>query len=376
MKLGLWVPIVDEKPGGLGVYIAEICARITRIFPDHIFFTLEDTKIPESWGVKTVVRLKGPPVSTSLARLPFRFFALNFLLPQALKEHDCDALFVPFHEGMTLPPIRQIIVIHDLTMLSHPSKYFSPLLRAYAQFALPIVLNSCESVICVSENTAIDVLKHSGVKQNRLKVVGEGYDRETYRTRSKDDLDRILAPLDLPPRYLLYSGTLAPHKNTPFLADILALARHWGLDLELVLTGRLDAGAFEPTRRRLVSRGMWNHTRLQGYVEREQLSGMMQRATAFVFPSLNEGFGLAPLEAMASGAAVLCSNRTSLPEVVGTGGLLLDPSDPQNWVDQLLRISTEPDFDRQLRESAQISASRYRWDAAADKIADIVRGDS
>lgn len=371
MRVGFWIPHIDSRPGGLGVYIREICVRLFARFPDHVLFTMSSSEVPLDWGVATTVKFDVTKSEDSRVRQAGRYFALNVLLPFSLKEHGCDVFFVPFHEGMLLSPVPQVVVIHDLTMLRHPSGYFSPLLAAYMRYVLPVVVENCEAVVCVSENTARDVEHFCGVSRQRLEVVTEGYDGAIYRPRSKRERVELLEGMRVPSRFLLYSGTMAPHKNVVFLADVLAEARGRGLDLGLVLTGRLDAGSFAPLKARLLERGVWEHTYCVGYVSDETLSALMQEAFAFVFPSLYEGFGLAPLEAMASGASVICSDRASLPEVVGDGGDLVSVDDLEGWVLALER-RLDDDWDRQLRERAVRGARRFSWDDAVDCISGLL----
>ncbi len=372
MKLAVWIPYIDENPGGLGVYMQEICTRLFRQFPDHVLFTLSTSVVPDAWRVNAVHKFAVPARLKGKSKQAFRYFALNVLLRTALRQQECDVVFIPFHEGMFLSPLPQALVVHDLTMLHHPSSYFSPLLTAYMRYALPIVVENAEAVICVSDNTAFDVASHCGIPVDDLQVVTEGYNAAIYHPRSKADREALLGPLNLPRKFILYSGTMAPHKNTTFLADILTRARSEGMDIDLVLTGRLDSGSLGPLRERLQEFGTWENTHCVGYVSQEQLSALMQEAFAFVFPSLYEGFGLAPLEAMASGAAVISSNRASLPQVIQNGGALLEPNDLDTWIGTLFQLE-DPNVDKELRMSALESAARYDWNDASQEIGDILR---
>jgi glycosyltransferase involved in cell wall biosynthesis len=370
LKLAIWLPYIDEKPGGLGVYLREICTRLFARFPDHVLYTMSNSVVPPSWGVKHVSMFKTPAGLNDRARQAYRYFTLNTLLPLQLRKDGCDAIFIPLHEGMLVPTVPQAIVIHDLTMLHFPSAYFSPLLRGYIRYALPVVVENSDAVICVSQNTANDVAAHCDPPDN-LHVITEGYDTSIYFPRTAVERAELLDELNVPEVFMLYSGTMAPHKNTPFLADVLEEANRQGLKMSLVMTGRLDAGAYQATRARLQEKGVWESVVGVGYVSSEQLSALMQQAFAFVFPSLYEGFGLAPLEAMASGASVICSNRASLPQVIGDGGDLVDPFDVRAWVDALKRRQ-DAKRDATIRKIAVESAKRFDWDEASNRIARLL----
>lgn len=368
MRLAIWIPHIDKKPGGLGVYLREVCTRLFARFPDHILFTMDSSDVPADWGVNRVVTFSAPHRLGVHGRQAYRYYVLNMLLPMRLRDLSCDVIFIPSHEGMLVPTVPQALVIHDLTMLRFPSGYFSPLLTRYIRCALPIVIENSEATICVSDNTARDVAAHCGSTKG-LSVITEGYDTRVYFPRSQAQRAELLKDLVLPDVFLLYSGTMAPHKNTPFLADVLAEANRQGLDLHLVMTGRIDAGAYDETRTRFEVRGVWDRVCGVGYVSREQLSALMQEAFAFVFPSLYEGFGLAPLEAMASGASVICSNRASLPQVIGEGGDLVDPLDLHGWV-EALKLRYDVKRDARMRQRAVKSAARFDWDKASNSIAE------
>lgn len=376
MRLGIYIPFVDDRPGGLGVYIREVCSRLFREFPDHVLFTMQSSNVPNEWNVKQIFNFEAPPENCSEKRRHIhRFALLNYELPRALKKTGCDAVFIPYHEGMLVSPVPQTLVIHDLTMLVRPSAYFSTFLKAYMRFVLPVVMDGSQAVVCVSENTAADVRRLCDIQQDKLHVVTEGFDKTIYYPRTVEERHALLKNFDLNKPYLLYSGTLAEHKNTPFLAEVLRGAVDAGLDIELAMTGRLDAGSFEQTQNRLRELGVDQRLKPLGYVSREQLSALMQDAFAFVFPSFHEGFGLAPLEAMASGARVLSSDRASLPEVVGDGGFLLNPERAQDWVDVLV-ANRHGEDSLALRQRAVERAQIFNWDDAAAKIARIIKNPS
>ncbi len=371
MKLGIYYPFADQKPAGLGVYMDQVCSRLLSLYPDHVVFTSPDAVLPARWEVKRRVNL---PLSVGLEgtkRHIQRLYHLNWTLPQLVCSEKCTHLFSPFHEGAVLPRVSQTIVVHDLTMLVMNSEYFSRGLTAYMRYILPIVAESCSNVVCVSENTAQDFIEFASVEPKKVQVVGEGYDEDVFRPRPAGEVIRLIGKFELPRPFLLYSGTFAPHKNTPFLAEVLKGALARGLDLDLVVTGRLDAGTFESTQNRFVELGLEGRLKKLGYVTREELSALMQGAHAFVFPSLYEGFGLAPLEAMASGAALVSSNRASLKEVVGRGGILLEPDDVHGWVSALDSL-----FDEfrscSLRNAAIQRSKEHSWDTAVKSISTLL----
>lgn len=375
MKLAVYIPVVEARPGGLGTYTREIAERLIKQADVTIFTTTPET-VPPEWNVRIVSppsplrKLSGP------ARLIARMSWLNFIVPAQLKLKGFDAFFVPSHEGMVDCPIPQVIVVHDLTMLVEDSAYFNPLLTRYMRHVLPWVVKRCSRVVAVSENTRRDVVKHCHVEPSAVDVVTEGYDVELFKPADDARRQQVLERYGLEKPFMLYSGTFAPHKNTPFLADVLKELITRGVDIELAVTGRTDAGDFDATRRRLEELGVWDRVRCLGYVDRDELAPLMGGATAFVFPSKYEGFGLAPLEALASGATVLCSNRASLPEVLGSAGRLLsiDGADAvTTWADTIEAVLGRDSSEVQRDQEIAVERARtFSWDDAAAQILAIV----
>lgn len=370
-RLGIYLPPFDRRPAGLGRYVTEVCGRLIAQAPSVHLYTETPELLPDAWtrraDVHRVPTLRGP----GPARLASRHAWLGAVLPIDLRRRAVDVLFSPFHEGMLAPSVPQVLVIHDLTPLVVPSAYFHPLAKLYFRRVLPRAL-ARSTVIAVSENTRRDLVRHLGVDPSRIHVVGEGYDREVFRPRDAREREEILRRHGIQTRFLMYTGTYAAHKNVGLLVDVLRGCRDRGLDLRLVLSGRHDAGEYAAIAERIRAQGLERHVIAPGYLELDELATCMQAATAFVYPSLYEGFGLAPLEAMASGAAVLCSDRASLPEVVGEGAWLLDPERPEPWIEAIATLLRDDARASLLRAAALARAAHHDWDRSVDALWDAI----
>jgi glycosyltransferase involved in cell wall biosynthesis len=370
-RLALYVPHFDRRPAGLGTYVTEVCGRLLDHADAVDLYTETPENVPDAWRARVEIHTTPIPREPRVARALARHVWLNVVLPFELRRRRTDAVFVPFHGGMWFPPVPQVVVIHDLTPLVVPSAFFHPLSPLYLRTALPPVLRRSR-VVAVSENTRADLEKFLGVDPESVRVVSEGYDTRLFRARSASEIDDVRRTLGLDAPYLLYCGTYAAHKNTVLLVDVLRACVDRGLDLRLALSGRPDAGAFGLVLDRARALGVTDRLVQLGYVDREHLGAIMAGATAFLFPSLYEGFGLAPLEAMASGAVVLCSNRASLPEVVGDGGVLLDPDDAGSWAREIESIVRDPSRSEAYRRSALERARLFDWDTVAVDFAELL----
>jgi glycosyltransferase involved in cell wall biosynthesis len=172
---------------------------------------------------------------------------------------------------------------------------------------------------------------------------------------------------NLPPKFILYVGTIEPRKNLSRLLEVFRELLNNNLEVKLVIIGK-KGWLYEAFFNKLQTLGLEDRVIFPGYVEEADLPACYQLAKVFVFPSVYEGFGLPPLEAMACGIPVISSNSSSLPEVVGDGGLLVGPNDTQAWVTALTRVLTDTELQRDLRKRALAQAQKFSWANAANEM--------
>jgi glycosyltransferase involved in cell wall biosynthesis len=374
VRLGLFVPLFDPRPAGVGVYIEEICRRLIRRFPDYILYTAT-ADVPRSWVEPGRVRTFGssglPPVAslTGLRRRLRRLAWLSGPVKRALTDENVDVLFSPVQEAPVIRSVPSVLVMHDLTTLRFPSAY-SQSTYFQTRWMLPFMLRRCARIIAVSESTRRDLVGLLGLHREKIEVVGEGYDPATFFPRSADEIRQVREKIGVNGPYLLYAGTFSRHKNLPILLHAL---RELPRELVCVFVGRRDAGTFSEFEREATRLGVADRLVFPGYVERAELAALMSGASAFVFPSRYEGFGLAPLEALACGAVVVASNVASLPEVIGEAGVLVNGG-AGAWAEAIsraLRLNRD-----EVRRAATAQSSRFSWDDAAERIGDILERES
>jgi glycosyltransferase involved in cell wall biosynthesis len=172
---------------------------------------------------------------------------------------------------------------------------------------------------------------------------------------------------------VLYAGNVKPHKNLERLIDAFDRVQRRGLDhLKLVMIGD-DISKYAALRRAVHRHQLHKHVRFLGYLPEETLAVMYRLAGVFVFPSLYEGFGLPPLEAMASGTPVVTSNVSSLPEVTGDAALLVDPYDSAAIADGIYTVLTNETVRRDLRRKGLARAREFSWDASVRRVHEIYK---
>jgi len=221
-------------------------------------------------------------------------------------------------------------------------------------------MRRADAVIAVSACTARDVGELFDLDPDRIEVVHEGVGAR-YRPLPPEALDRVRVELDLPPRFLLFVSTIEPRKNLVTLVQAwsrmrerppLVVAGGWGWHYEGV--------------RELIER-VGPDLRLLGPVQPGDLPALYNLAACLAHPAWYEGFGLTPLEAMACGTPVVASDASSLPEVVGDAGLLVDPADVEGWTEALERVLGDADLHATLRRRAVLRAAEFGWDRAAQR---------
>jgi glycosyltransferase involved in cell wall biosynthesis len=187
----------------------------------------------------------------------------------------------------------------------------------------------------------------------------------------EEDVVRVRERYQLHDEFVLYAGNVKPHKNLERLIDAFHLVRNKGLDhLKLVLIGA-EISKYASLRRAVHRHQLHKYVRFLGYLPEETLAVMYRLAGVFVFPSLYEGFGLPPLEAMASGTPVVTSNVSSLPEVAGDAAVLVNPYDPEAIAEGIYRVLTDEQLRRGLRQRGVARARQFSWADSARRVRDV-----
>ena len=268
------------------------------------------------------------------------------------------------HYPLTLPVPRcrlpHVVTVHDLQHRDLP-KNFTGAQRAWRAVMYERAARRATVVIADSEHTRRRVIELLGLAEDRVLTSHLAVDRVTFRPQSQPGDEAILAELRLPRPYLLYPASLWPHKNHRALLE--ALRRMRDQSISLVLTGA-TFGREAELRRWTDELGLGERVRHLGLVAPDRLPVLYRHARALAFPSSYEGFGMPPLEAMASGCPVASSLATSLREVVGSAALPLDPTDPAQMADVLERLCGDEQLRSRLRSAGLDRAAEFSWDAA------------
>ncbi|HET8630450.1 MAG TPA: glycosyltransferase family 1 protein [Thermomicrobiales bacterium] len=295
------------------------------------------------------------------ARPPARIAWEQALAPAAARRERLALYHAPVNVLPPALPCPGVVTVHDVAFLAHPEA-FRPAKRRYLTLMTGLSARRAARVIAVSGHTRDELVRRLGVPAGKVRVVYNGVD-PAFRPLPAAEVARFRAARGLPARTVLYLGTLEPRKNLRGLLDAFARLDA-GNDVGLVVAGA-KGWLYDDVFAAVEQLGLGGRVRFVGHVPGEELPLWYNAADVFAYPSLYEGFGLPPLEAMACGTPVVTSATSVLPEVVGDAGLLADPRDPADLATALARALGDAGLRRHLRERGPARAATFSWARAA-----------
>jgi glycosyltransferase involved in cell wall biosynthesis len=289
-------------------------------------------------------------------------------VPRAVARAQVDLFHAPHYVVSPLVRRPYVVTIHDCIHLRFPEYLPNRMAPLYARVMMRQAARRAARVLTVSQASKLDILHYLHMPAEKVDVVANGLDEALASAPDAATLARVADRYQLTTPFVLYAGNIKPHKNVDRLIEAYAILRRRGMtDVDLVIIG--DNLSKYPELRRLVQRFQLHpHVRFLGFVPGDTLAALYRLARAFVFPSLYEGFGLPPLEAMAAGTPVVTSNVSSLPEVVGDAALLVDPMDAGAIADAMARLLTDDALHSELSRRGPARAREFSWDIAAQQV--------
>lgn len=347
---------------GIGTYIRNLLRHLARMDRDTEYVLLcqeRDRQIAPSLGENFRSVVDGSPPYSVREQVS---------VPLALNREHVDLFHAPHY---VLPPLarcRSVVTIHDCIHLMFPQYLPNRFALRYARGSLWMATRVSNRILTVSEASKRDILRFFDVPAEKIAVIYNGIDDRFWSEPSEDEVRRVRQRYQLEDDFVLYAGNVKPHKNLERLIDAFHLVRQGGLDhLKLIVIGD-EISKYAELRRAVHRYNLHKYVRFLGYMPDETLAVLYRLAGVFVFPSLYEGFGLPPLEAMASGTPVVTSNVSSLPEVAGDAAVLVDPYDPAAIAEGITRVLTEPGLRAQLRDAGFARAAEFSWERSIRQI--------
>jgi len=291
--------------------------------------------------------------------------------PYAARRAGGAVHHVPYFAPPLVPAGPTIVTIHDLIPLILPEYVTSPLVRLYNSLVSRAARHS-RLILVDSAASKRDVVRLLGIQEQRVRVIYLAPDESVLRPVSHEEKETIRLKYGLSDSFVLYLGGLDKRKNVPALMRALA-ALPPEIKWQLAISGRVrtDNAPLFPNLPAIAAQlDIEDRVVFLGFAPDEDKPALMHAATCFAFPSLYEGFGMDHLEAMACGTPVICSNRSSLPELTGEGGITIDPDDIPAFTDALRRVLTDSNLRAELSQRGLAQASTFTWRRTAQETFD------
>lgn len=349
MRIGIDTQSTLGRKTGIGLYTAKLLQALRRVAPQHEYVDL-------AWG------------RTEELRTDQRLWWEQVELPRRARAAQADILHLTGFGAPRWRPCPTVLTVHDLIGLLFPAN-LPPISRFYWAWWLPRTIRWADQVIADSEHTKHDLIRLLGIPAERIEVVHLGVGEAFQPLKDQAVLEVVRQEYGLPPAIILYVGTIEPRKGLDILIPAYA-ALAAEIPHDLVIAGK-KGWYTEPLFRQVETLGLGQRVHFTDYVADEDLPGLYNLADLFVYPSRYEGFGLPPLEAMACGVPVVCSNAASLPEVVGDAALLVPPDDIEALTRALYRVLDDEALRAEMRARELARARRFTWEETARRTAEI-----
>jgi glycosyltransferase involved in cell wall biosynthesis len=352
------------RGAGINWYIRNLLTHLPRVDHDNCYTAFIGERGFNNSGL--ALKLSRLPTSRPVVRI----FWEQVVQPFALRKERVDLLHALAFVAPLLSPCPSVVTIYDLSFLIYPDS-FKRSKRFYLDLFTRLSARKARRIIAISDSTKRDVVRLLGVSPDKVGVVYCGIG-EAFRPLDEDQVAAFRSKRGLPERFILFVGTIEPRKNVTRLIEAFADLRFAICDLRLVIGGA-KGWFYEDVFARVEELGLEGEVMFPGYIPVSELPLWYNAAELFVYPSLYEGFGLPPLEAMACGTPVVTANTSSLPEVVGEAGLTVDPLDVEGLAEAMRRVLGDEALRQEMRERGLQRAKGFSWTKTALETVQVYR---
>ncbi len=365
MRIGVDVRMFYHRTAGIGSYTIQLLTALSKIDAENEYLLLQHRRQP-----RPVIDAHRFSRVTLFTPAHHRFEQWPLSVETALLNLDL------IHSPDFIPPLHNripaVITIHDLAFLLYPKFVTADSARYYGQ--VEDAVKRANRIIAVSQSTRNDIIKLLGAPESKIDVIYEAA-APFYRSISREQAQQSLQAAGIPfsKDFILFVGTIEPRKNLTSLIRAYHILRNdYHHELPLVLAGA--PGWLSDDVHALVNElGLEKHVHFLGKTANKHILALYNLTTVLAHPAHYEGFGLPPLEAMACGAPVVCSDAGSLPEVVGDAALLVPPEDVEAWAAALHRVIDDERLQDDLSQKGVARAKTFSWEKAARETLETYR---
>ncbi|MCK5415988.1 glycosyltransferase family 4 protein [Candidatus Parcubacteria bacterium] len=358
--IGIDARLYGEDVGrGIGRYIKEIVDSIILKDKKNVYIIFLSGDNYNNFNINN------PHIRKVLVKSRWYSLCEQFEMPYLIKKHKIDLMHFPHFNVPLFCTVPFIVTIHDLILTKFPTLRAStlhPILYKIKDFAYKILIKNTikksEKILTVSQFTKDDIIEQFNSSEKKITITYEGVSKQI--NPQKIDDKKVLLRYNLHKPYLLYVGSAYPHKNLEILVEVFNEINKNNKNLDLVIVGKDDY--FFKCLKNLAYKFENKNIKFPGFIPDTELASFYHNAKAYIFPSLYEGFGLPPLEAMYYACPVLSSNRSCLPEILGDAAVYFNPKNKKEIQEKIIEI-----LDNKVLRDSQIKKGhkqikKYNWD--------------
>lgn len=350
MRVAIDTQTTLGQKSGFGFYVQNLIKQLSKVSPKNEYILIA----PEHHH----------DLST-----PGRFLWDQFTFPRQAKKNKVDILHQPCFSAPVFYRGKVVVTCNDLISIFFPENLPLASRLFYSKWE-PLSYRRADHIIAISEHTKKDILALLKIPQEKITVIPLAASKDFRPVTSSVKLKAVQQKYQTGIDYILHVSTIEPRKNLSFLVRAYALAVREGIDTKLVITGK--KGWFYDGLFRLVEElNLTDRVIFTGYVDDKDMPALYSGAKIFVFPSLYEGFGLPPLEAMACGTPVISSNTSSMPEVIANAGILLSPKDERLWARNIINVLKDHGLAKNMSDWGLRQAKKFSWEETAQKTIEV-----
>jgi glycosyltransferase involved in cell wall biosynthesis len=368
MRIGLNAQILTDGRTGVTRFAKNVIRLLPEIGTEHEFIIFGNPHDVVTLQNNVILVPTSVMINSSVKRIIWE----QTILPYLIKHLNIDLMYYPDHTSPVykIKP-KVIITIHDVSTFAVPDTVGTAR-RLYKQAVMKRSVQLCDAILTVSETTKREMIKYLPNSAHKTSVVLNGLEKSFSEIQDILILSSIKTKYQLTTPFILYVGTIEARKNIVRIVRAFANGRkHHQWKQRLVLVGTPGYG-FDEIERTIEKEGVKDLVTITGYVDDNDLPCIYSLADALIYPSLYEGFGFPPLEAMKCGCPVVASNATSLPEVIGDAGVFVNPYSENEICNALHRVITDKKLHEELVRKGKVRIQQFTWERTVEGILKVM----
>ena len=300
-----------------------------------------------------------------------RIFFEQFILPKKIKQKGIDVLISPTNTGLLYCPVKSLLIVHDLIYFIYP-QYYSLIRKYYLQKLVQYSCKKAHKIIAISQNTKNDIIKYTGVSEQKIQMIHSGVDLEYFAKIERNYAKQVIFKKYGINDYIYSPVSLFPHKNIDVLVKVFnKVKKRKKISHKLIITGGDPFKKSKELEDLIYKYKLEDEIFYLGRVPQKMIPYFYKAADLMVYLSSYEGFGLPVLEAMASNCPVLSSDKASLPEIVGNAGLLVSPSNLEEIANKMYEILNNENLQKNLISRGVERVKSFSWEKTVKELINI-----